>query len=81
MQTAGVAKQDVLDYAAYLMDIGLQVSSLSGNEANEEPFSVTLRKGSIMLIVRWNNGSASVWNVGNRVMFVPDWYVILANQK
>ena len=81
VQTAGVAKQDVLDYAAYLMDIGLQASSLSGHEANEEPFSVTLRKGSIMLIVRWNNGSASVWNVGNRVMFVPDWYVILANQK
>ena len=81
VQTSGVAKQDVLDYAAYLMDIGLQASSLSGNEANEEPFSVTLRKGSIMLIVRWNNGSASVWNVGNRVMFVPDWYVILANQK
>ena len=81
VQTAGVAKQDVLDYAAYLTDIGLQVSSLSGNEANEEPFSVTLRKGSIMLIVRWNNGSASVWNVGNRVMFVPDWYVILAKQK
>lgn len=81
VQTSGVAKQDVIDYASYLTDIGLQVSSLSGNEANEEPFSVTLRKGSIMLIVRWNNGSASVWNVGNRVMFVPDWYVILANQK
>lgn len=81
VQTSGVAKQDVIDYASYLTDIGLQASSLSGHEANEEPFSVTLRKGSIMLIVRWNNGSASVWNVGNRVMFVPDWYVILANQK
>ena len=81
VQTSGVAKQDVRDYVAYLMDIGLQASSLSGDEDNEEPFSVTLRKGSIMLMVRWNNGSASIWNVGNKVMFVPDWYVILANQK
>lgn len=81
VQSSGVAKQDVLDYAAYLMDIGLNASSLSGNEANEEPFSVTLRKGNIMLMVYWNNGSASIWNVGNRVMFIPDWYAILANQK
>ena len=60
-------------------------AALAFNSPGAEGFGVKRAglavPGSIMLIVRWNNGSASVWNVGNRVMFVPDWYVILANQK
>lgn len=81
VQTSDVGKSEVMAYAEYLKKIGLEASSESGTEREAEAWSVTLRAGPIMLMVRWSNGNAFVWNVGPNVMFVPDWYASLSLQE
>ncbi len=79
--TYDVDKQDVIGYAAFLMDIGLEGSSLKGNEEDSEPWSISLRKGPIMLWLSWKSGRATVTNLCDAAMFAPIWYASLAKQE
>ncbi len=74
--TSDVAKSLVVSYADWLSEIGLSYTQ-SGSDSDDQPWSRTFDAGAGDLMIRWENGNASVWNIGMEVMFIPDWYAAL----
>lgn len=75
--TSGVSKADVVAYADYLTLFGLTATAVSGDETDDQPWNASLKGEGVSLSVRWHNGNATIFNIGTKAMFVPDWFILL----
>jgi len=74
--TSDVDKALAVSYADLLAEIGLSFTQ-SGNDSDDQAWSRTFDAIAGDLMIRWENGNVSIWNIGMKVMFIPDWYAAL----